>query len=506
MNTSVRRSSIVFPRGVAFAVTAVTLAALYLAAGAPTPLLVVYQHRWDFPEWQLTVAFAVYAVALLIALLVVGSLSDFVGRRVVVAASLAVEAGAMVLFLLAPSVGWVIAARAVQGLATGAATTAMSAALLDLAPAARKGMAGVINGIAPAGGLGVGALLAGIAVQVSDRSNTVVFGVLVVVMVVAAGAALLVPDEAQRRRGALASLLPHASVPPAARVAFAASIPLQVAAWMLAGLFMGLIPTILATVLDIHSGITDGFTAFLEPGTAALAGALLGKTAPRSTVLVGGGAVLVGSVVITIGIAAAWLPLLWIGGLIGGVGFGASFSGTLRTLAPLVAPAQRAETVRIRLRRGLPLVRCSGDRRRPTHRAGRPAAGRDGLRRSDRRARCGGVRRAVPAAPSRPSPGRGGGQACKRSISSSRPDGGADVMRAIGIQRFGGPEELVQVDLPAPEPSAGEVRVRVHAAAVNPTDITFRSGGRAAQLEGRPLPARPGRRSGWDDRCRRCRR
>ncbi|MBW4042854.1 MAG: NADP-dependent oxidoreductase [Acidobacteria bacterium] len=65
-------------------------------------------------------------------------------------------------------------------------------------------------------------------------------------------------------------------------------------------------------------------------------------------------------------------------------------------------------------------------------------------------------------------------------------------MRAIGIQRFGGPEELVEVDLPTPEPGAGEVRVRVHAAAVNPTDITFRSGGRAAQLEGRRFPLVPG--------------
>ena len=65
-------------------------------------------------------------------------------------------------------------------------------------------------------------------------------------------------------------------------------------------------------------------------------------------------------------------------------------------------------------------------------------------------------------------------------------------MRAIGIQRFGGPEELVQVDLPTPEPGIGEVRVRVRAAAVNPTDITFRRGGRADQLEGRPFPLVPG--------------
>jgi NADPH:quinone reductase-like Zn-dependent oxidoreductase len=65
-------------------------------------------------------------------------------------------------------------------------------------------------------------------------------------------------------------------------------------------------------------------------------------------------------------------------------------------------------------------------------------------------------------------------------------------MKAIGLTQFGGPEVLRVVDLPDPEPGPGEVRIRVHAAGVNPTDITFRAGGRAAQLAGRPGPYVPG--------------
>ena len=53
-------------------------------------------------------------------------------------------------------------------------------------------------------------------------------------------------------------------------------------------------------------------------------------------------------------------------------------------------------------------------------------------------------------------------------------------MKAIGFTESGGPEELKVVDLPEPEPGTGEILIRVHAAGVNPTDITFRSGGRAA--------------------------
>src|SRR5713101_770082 len=65
-------------------------------------------------------------------------------------------------------------------------------------------------------------------------------------------------------------------------------------------------------------------------------------------------------------------------------------------------------------------------------------------------------------------------------------------MKAIGLTEFGGPEVLTIVELPVPEPGPSQVRIRVHAAGVNPTDITFRSGGRAAQLAQYAAPYVPG--------------
>ena len=65
-------------------------------------------------------------------------------------------------------------------------------------------------------------------------------------------------------------------------------------------------------------------------------------------------------------------------------------------------------------------------------------------------------------------------------------------MKAIGLTEFGGPELLKVVELSEPEPGPGEIRIRVHAVGVNPTDITFRSGGRAAQLAQYPAPYVPG--------------
>ncbi len=47
-------------------------------------------------------------------------------------------------------------------------------------------------------------------------------------------------------------------------------------------------------------------------------------------------------------------------------------------------------------------------------------------------------------------------------------------------------------ELPEPLPGPGEVRVRVHAATVNPTDTVLRSGGRADRLKDVPPPHVPG--------------
>ncbi len=48
-------------------------------------------------------------------------------------------------------------------------------------------------------------------------------------------------------------------------------------------------------------------------------------------------------------------------------------------------------------------------------------------------------------------------------------------MRAVGVTEFGGPEALQVVEVPAEPLGPGQVRLRVEAATVNPTDTYSRS-------------------------------
>src|SRR5271163_2308903 len=87
-------------------------AAMLIAAGssASTPLYRLYQQSMHLTPFWITVVFAVYVASLLAALLTVGGLSDYVGRRPVILAALLLNAMAMILFSEAQGVGQLILA------------------------------------------------------------------------------------------------------------------------------------------------------------------------------------------------------------------------------------------------------------------------------------------------------------------------------------------------------------------------------------------------------------
>lgn len=65
-------------------------------------------------------------------------------------------------------------------------------------------------------------------------------------------------------------------------------------------------------------------------------------------------------------------------------------------------------------------------------------------------------------------------------------------MRIVGVTTFGGPERLQLLEAPEPHAGPGEVRIRVHAATINPTDVGLRQGYQGYQLPGRAEPYVPG--------------
>lgn len=66
------------------------------------------------------------------------------------------------------------------------------------------------------------------------------------------------------------------------------------------------------------------------------------------------------------------------------------------------------------------------------------------------------------------------------------------MMRGVGVYEFGTPDVLQVVELPEVHAGPGQVRIRVHAATVNPTDTGLRGGTRAEQYKDLEPPYIPG--------------
>ncbi|WP_078850060.1 MFS transporter [Streptomyces sp. NRRL F-5126] len=334
------RGSRLGPGKGAFAAVGAVFILFLAASSAPSPLYAVYQQQWHFAAWALTVVFALYVLGLLAALLTVGSLSDHLGRRPVLAAAIALEAVALLLFLVAGNVYVLSAARVLQGIATGAATTTLSAMLVDLEPS--RGRAGVVTSIAPLGGLAAGALGSGLLVELAPAPTRLVYALLLAAMAAAAVAVARTPETSPRRPGAAASLRPRVAMPAYLRADFVPLIPAGVAAWALAGMYLSLGPSVAAQLLGLRSHLIGGVVVTLLAGTGALAITLL-RSRPAMSLLAPSSAVLgLGTLISLAGVMQdlAWLAAA--GTVVAGLGFGASVLATFGTLARVARPGERS--------------------------------------------------------------------------------------------------------------------------------------------------------------------
>jgi MFS family permease len=332
-------------RPVAFWLLAVLLGLLLFAAAAPSPIYSLYQERWGFSPVVLTAVFAVYALMLLVTLLVTGRLSDHLGRRPVLAAGLVVQIAAMVAFILADGVAVLFVARAVQGVATGLATATISAWLLDLQPAEKPTLGGAVAAIAPQVGLAIGALVSGILVEYAPDPLRLVFWLLVPAYALALLALPAIPDVVERGPGALASLVPRIGVPAAARRPFATHAPALIATWALGGLYLSLGPSLAIYLLGTESHLAGGLVIVALTGVGALLSALGQSVAPDTMVARGSLALMLGTAITLLAVATSSSALLYLGSIVAGAGFGPTFTGVFRGLAPLAPPQSRSGLV-----------------------------------------------------------------------------------------------------------------------------------------------------------------
>lgn len=342
---------------VAFYLQASIIASFLAGSSAPTPLYSVYQSLWGFSPITTTVIFGVYALAVLVSLLVVGSLSDYVGRRPVLLVAIAVQIVAMLVFTFAHGVPELMIARVIQGLSTGAAAGAIGAGLLDI----NRTKGTTANAVAAPLGTGIGSLLSGLLLQFLPFPTHLVYLVLLGVFAIQAVGVWFMRETSTPTPGALASLRPEIRLPkPVVRPMFVAG-PALVAIWALVGFYASVGPAVARVVSGSDSHVLGGLTLFTLAISGSLTVLALRAASPRTAMLIGASSLIIGVGLTLLAIEANSTALFFTGAAVAGIGFGGGFQGALRTIMPNAQTHQRAGVLSVvyvvsYLAMGLPAV------------------------------------------------------------------------------------------------------------------------------------------------------
>ncbi|AGP60766.1 MFS transporter [Streptomyces rapamycinicus] len=329
-------------RGWPFLAAAYAFVVTMCGTTLPTPLYSLYQREFGFSSFMVTVIFAVYAAGVIVALLLLGSVSDFIGRRPVMLAALVLSGLSAVCFLLAQGLPELFAGRTLSGLSAGLATGTATVTVIELAPERRRRGATLLATGANLGGLGLGPLLAGVLAQYAPAPLKLVFVVDLVLVAVGAAVVLALPETVRRR--SRPPLRPQRlRVPKEMRSTFAAAAMAGFAGFATLGLFTSVSPTFLSEVEGEGSLAVAGAVAF-SVFAASIAGQALGERLGPGRSLPGGCAVLVaGMAAIAGSLAIASLELLVLGAVIAGTGQGLSFHAAVRVVTERSPADHRAE-------------------------------------------------------------------------------------------------------------------------------------------------------------------
>lgn len=324
-----------------FWATGYTLLILLTGTNLPTPLYRSYATKFDFSPFVVTSIFAVYVAVLIPSLLVAGPLSDAVGRRRVLLPALVLAGLGSLGFALATGTGWLFAARILQGLAVGAASGALTAALSELEPSGNHRKAALVTTVASVGGLGLGPVLAGLLAEYATAPDVVPFVVEIVLLIPAAVTVMRMPSTQQRTRWRPR----HPTIPPTMRAVFVTSGTANFLAFAVIGLFLTLIPTYVATLANSTNLLLGGGTAALMLACSTTVQILTYGRPPRRLLLVGLSVLALGLGLLVLVGSAPSLALLLVATALAGIGHGLVFLGGLTTVNHAAPDAGRAEVL-----------------------------------------------------------------------------------------------------------------------------------------------------------------
>ena len=325
----------------AFLSAVVSLVVSFAAAAAPIPLYNIYRAEDGFTNAGISMAVVAYAVGTIAALLVLGRLSNHLGRRLTAIASLGLLLLGCLLLLNVHDIGTLLAGRLLVGVGTGLASSSLTSYIVDAAPSRPEWLASVASSQGPMLGLTVGAIASGALVQFGPWPRDLIYLVCVGFLLLSAALIAISPETATPTPGAWRSLLPSVRVPARVRHLLPVAAAVFLATWATGAFYQAFVPALVEDQLHTRSPLILGlvFAAYMTPSVlgAPIGGRFTSAVAQRFGMIT----FLAGMIGIITAIAAGTLVLFIIATIVAGAGQGIAISAATRGLLHGSALADR---------------------------------------------------------------------------------------------------------------------------------------------------------------------
>ncbi|RUZ76805.1 MFS transporter [Mesorhizobium sp. M7A.F.Ca.US.006.01.1.1] len=325
---------------------AAMIAVLFAGSTVLTPLYIVYKQQFGFSQITLTLIYAVYVVGNLAALLMLGGVSDVVGRRPASLAAMLVAIVSALVFLFAGNVASLDVGRILSGLGIGVGAGTGTAWIAELLPGADKSRASVIATSTNFLGLGFGALISGLLAEYEPWPLRLIFIVYLAALVVVTVLVWRTRETVAKPAGlGRISWRPQLSVPEEIRARFVAPAVTGFGAMALVGFYAALAPSILAQQLHVTNHAVAG-ALFFELAIVTAISIVVLMHMKSNKAMLAALALMIPSVLLVVAAQIlASMALIVAATACCGVAAALGYRGGLQVVNEIAPPQRRAEVV-----------------------------------------------------------------------------------------------------------------------------------------------------------------
>ncbi|WP_265457005.1 MFS transporter [Enterococcus sp. HY326] len=237
-----------------FLFSSLALIGLFAASASPIPLYSNYTVRIDLTKSLISLTAVFYFVGCIISLIILSRLANYIGRKPVALTALILGLIGLAFLIAAEQPVMIIIARFFQGLSCGLASSVLSLLIVESGILKKSSLVTAISGSAIFLGLGIGGLLSGALVQINSNGASLVYWIILLFLVVClVGIVFSNETLAERRKGALKSLVPNISIPDKAKPYALPAAFLFITSWSMGGYFQAYSSTVGAEIFNINS-------------------------------------------------------------------------------------------------------------------------------------------------------------------------------------------------------------------------------------------------------------